>query len=140
MEKPKKLADLIAIDLAGFLLVRAYFLELSHGLMGFFPAIFAKDGEMVVCLDKALLEKVWDLLPKRRAEVGEALLLVSPKDSFGFDVRNDQKEDVEPVHILTQEEFDSLTKEYDLPFKWVSGLISGCSGPVESPFGAGCGE
>ena len=137
MEKPKKLADVMSRDLAGFQLVKAYFLELEHTLMGFFPAITKKDKEMVVCLNKSLLEKVWNLLLRRSAKVVEVILLVNVHGGcFGFDIRNENKENTKSVHILLEEEFLSLTeKSEESPFEWASGLFGvGTTGPVSSPF------
>jgi len=130
MKRPKKLEDVMGMDLARFRLVRAYFLELDHTLMGFFPAIIRKNEineineMMVVCLDRALLKKVWDLLPKRRAKIGEVILLVNTDRNFGFDIQNENKEKTEPVHILTEREFKRLLKGDDDPFKWAPGLMS----------------
>ncbi len=125
MENPMKLADVMDEDLAGFKLAEAYFLELSHGLMGFFPAIFKKDKEMMVCLDKSLLKKVWSRLPRKKAKVVEAIVLVSMEGSFGFDVRNENKENVKPVHILLEQEFNQLIKKNKdtSPFEWAPGLL-----------------
>lgn len=124
MENPKKLADVMGNDLAGFQVVKAYFLELEHGLMGFFPAIIKKNKEMVVCLDKSLLEKVWNLLPRRKTKIVEAILLVNTDGSFGFDIRNENKENTEQVHILSEKEFNRLiARSGDSPFGWVPGLL-----------------
>jgi hypothetical protein len=121
---PKTLKDVMGNDLTGFQVVKAYFLELEHGLMGFVPAIIKKNKEMVVCLDKSLLEKVWNLLPRRKAKVVEAILLVKMDGSFGFDIRNENKEDTDPIHILSEKEFNGLTEGGgDSPFGWAPGLL-----------------
>ena len=45
-------------DLAGCKLQKGYFLQLSHGQAGIFPALNVDKDEIVVCLDKKLLKKV----------------------------------------------------------------------------------
>mgnify|MGYP001605637859 CR=1 FL=1 len=53
-----KLSDIIGKDLGNFHLTWAYFLELSHGLIGVFPALITETKEPFVCLNESLLEKV----------------------------------------------------------------------------------
>ncbi len=120
---PKNLGEMIEKDLAGFQLVKGYFLELEHGLMGFFPAIIASSEKIVVCSDILLLKKVWELLPKRPAKLREVLLLADVEQRFGFDVQSQYREKAEPVHILSTGEFSELSQKPD-SFKWSPGLLS----------------
>jgi len=130
---PKNLGEMTGKDLAGFQLVKGYFLELEHGLMGFFPALIASNNKIVVCSDILLLEKVWELLPKKPAKLRDVLLLADIDQRFGFDVQSQHGEETEAIHILSEAEFSGLSQKTD-SFKWPLGLLALRSKPVISPF------
>ena len=110
------------VDLAGFQLVKGYYLVIDHSLMGVFPALIDKTNEIVVVLDVELLEKVWFFLPNRRTKIEEILLLTKINENFGFNVNNIDKIEKSELHILTKKEFNLLIKE-KRPFKWPSGIL-----------------
>ncbi|MFC1594802.1 hypothetical protein ACFL3E_00020 [Patescibacteria group bacterium] len=120
---PNTLSEVMSKDLAGFQLVKAYNAELKHGLMGFFPAIFKDNDDIVVCIDVNLLKKVCELLTPRKMKISGFLALVNIEQRFGFDIRNDNEEKTKPLHILTEEEFTRRTTAEEEPFRWTPGLI-----------------
>jgi len=123
-ENPKTFGEVMGRDLSGYKQVNAFFLELCHGLMGFFPALIAATEEVVVCLDKELLVKVAKTLPPRTCKQGDFLMLANIKGSFGFELNSRKKEDAPALHILTESEFERRVKEEERPFKWAPGLVS----------------
>jgi len=129
-EMPEKLGDGMDKDLAGFQQVQAHFLQLSHGLMGFFPALVRETEEIVVCLDKKLLVKVMEQLPKRESQFGDFQMLANTKDGYGFEAGNHNGKETKPLRILSEEEFEKRIIE-EKPFKWAPGLIGNDMTPEE---------
>lgn len=108
-----------------FEIVRGYFLELKHGLMGFFPAIFSDDQKrIVVTLDKELISKVWRMLEPRSSKLHSVLFYVVKGHNVAFAESSD-RERSQQEYPLTEEEFDALTAQNDKPFEWASGLLNG---------------
>ncbi|PLX27266.1 hypothetical protein C0583_04510 [Candidatus Parcubacteria bacterium] len=122
-EIPKKLGEVMDKDLAGFQQVQAHFLELSHGLMGFFPALVRETEDIVVCLDKKLLIQVMERLPKRKSKFGEFQMLANIDNGYGFEVGNHNGKETKPLRILSEEEFEKRIQEEEKPFKWAPGLV-----------------
>ncbi len=120
---PATLGDVMNKDLSGFQQIQVYYLELEHGLMGFFPALISETGEIVVCLNKELLEKVKKLLPRRRCKQGQLQILANTEGCYGFEVGNPSGDKTKPLHILTEKEFTQRSSE-ERPFKWAPGLVS----------------
>jgi hypothetical protein len=132
MTVPKNLGEVKSKRLAGYELMTGYYLELSHGLMGAFPALISEEEELFVCTDKKLLEKVWEKLPKRKARVSLIQLYVNLTEKVGYNVLVGNE--AEPIHVLSEEEFDSLKDRVE-PFMWSPGLGSLRGGvDVKSPF------
>ncbi len=117
------LGSIMGVDLAGFQLTRAFWLELDHTLMGTFPALVAETNEPVVCLDRELLGRIKDMLPQRRSkEVGTfALANVEQESAFNIEGRLDHG--TAPLILITQAKFDELCAASDQPFKWAPGLV-----------------
>ena len=114
----KTLAQMMDKDLAGFQLTKGYFLDLAEGSTKTFPAIISETEQVVVCLQESLIMKVWKLLPAKRVKVTDFLLLVNTKDSVGFDVQNQYKGETPALHVLSEQEFNQLTKHGTNPFRW----------------------
>lgn len=122
MEKPKNLGEVKRGRLPGYELKTGYALLLKHGLMGTFPALYFDREEPVVCVDRQLLAKVWQKLPKREARILEMQLYVNVAEKIGFDVSiGDQ---AEPLYILSEAEFEDRMNREEEPFKWAPGLLS----------------
>lgn len=138
----QSLEEVLGQDLMGFQLAAGYYLELKHGLMGFFPAVIRDDGtereEMVVCLNKASLRKVWDRLPPRSAKITRELLLVHPDQEKGFSIAafmhyfNYGGNKPGPLSILTEESSANLC-EQEKPFAWAPGLVQLKAEEVQVP-------
>jgi hypothetical protein len=118
------LKDVMGTDLAGYQLVYGHFLELKHGLMGFFPARVKGTKEVVLCVDETVLAEVEALLSKRERKRGRILLLANLVQAKGFNLTNDPNENISPMYILTQDEFVRLVKEKGSDaFEWAPGLV-----------------
>ncbi|MDD5340942.1 MAG: hypothetical protein PHC97_00720 [Patescibacteria group bacterium] len=123
----ESLGHLLGQDLAGWQIAYYHCLKLKHGLMGYFPAITtatvdATEPEIVGVLDKKLLRKVWQTLPKREAKIDTLLVLANTEKGIAFDLKGDVE--IMPLKIFSKKEIDELlTKEN--PFRWSPGLIGG---------------
>jgi hypothetical protein len=109
----------------GYEIRKVYFLELEHGLMGFFPAILTSDAERIIfTIDILLLEKVWKILPPKKAKLQERLGYVNEQLGVVYlDAPTPEREDREPSRLLTDKEFSALLDSAEKPFKWASGLL-----------------
>lgn len=136
---PATLSELLKSDpiKAGFELQYVYYLEIKHGLMGFFPAILSSDKRIIFTTDLRLLERVWKILDPRRATVRMEMAYVNRELGLFYIERNrpEEREDEEPSKLLTTTEFDKLvgSNEAPPPFIWTSGLWGGGS-PDEEEF------
>jgi hypothetical protein len=128
---PKNLGEVKEKDLDGYNLKGGYFLQLKHELFGSFPALISKDNKFFACMNKELLKKVWELLPKRKAVITEIDLYANIEENICFPLTCG--DNTKPIHILNEKEMDSLS-EKENPFKWASGLIGLKKEDVTSPF------
>jgi hypothetical protein len=112
-----------------YTLQKLYYLELVHGLMGFFPADIPSQKRMVVTEDKSLLKKVWLRLEHRDSKMSSLIGYVGNGYAFlGTDGEKEETERMKPVQLLTTVEFTSLcsVETIDKPsFGWAFGLIGG---------------
>jgi len=129
---PKTLFELLKSDWrsAGWELKKSYLLELKHGLMGFFPAIFsADDRRIIVTSDLHLLERVWQLLDPREATLREDVAYVNEAKGIAYyeTSQPEEREDRKPIQMLTVTEFERLVagEEEEKPFRWAFGLMGG---------------
>lgn len=112
-----------------------FYLQLDHGLMGTFPAIFAdsagENTREVVVFDKGiLLNKVWPLMTPRKSKLSSQTFYVNKKLGIAFPV--DQAENmiehnrsqIPPIKFATEAEIDDLIATNSNPFIWAPGLIS----------------
>jgi len=102
-------------------------MQLKHGLMGQFPALFSHTMEPFICVDRELLKKVWERLPRKKAEIIEILILFHPGSNtcFSLEGRGKERLKTEPLTVLTEEDLTEMTAvEGAEPFKWAPGLIS----------------
>ena len=112
----------------GYELRKVYFLELEHGLMGFFPAILSSDDKRIVFTDNLrLLEKVWQTLEPRKAKLREKTAYISESAGILFIDTESPKEREEsvPRKLLTETEFHNLVSSEEEPFRWARGLSGG---------------
>lgn len=111
----------------GYKLVKVYYVELKHGLMGCFPAVFINDKKRIVfTTDLKLLEQVWQKLPPRKSKIVQFTGYVNELTGIFYeDVDPPLNEDKEPAKLLTSSELEDLLKSDENPFKWAFGLIGG---------------
>lgn len=119
---PENLKVLLEKDLDGYRLKSGYFLELEHGLWGFFPAVFFGTGRIIITLDPELLQEIWKMLPRRRSKMSSNQFYVNSDLKIGYPMI-DQTEQSKPQELFTREEFEALVKVEKQPFEWAPGLI-----------------
>jgi hypothetical protein len=125
-QKPMTLKELIEKgDHAGFRLMVGYYVELTHGLMGFFPAIESQSEKMVVTVDPELLKRVWKTLTPRRSKASTQLTYANAETGVAYFIpeKYQQLEESKPFGILTYGRFDELMAGPKPAFKWAPGLI-----------------
>ena len=127
-----KLKEYVNKNLEGVKICTAYSLQLEHSLMGYFPAVFVENlDNIVICLSHDLIEKVRNMLPKRKSKIDEITVLVDTEKGIAFDLRLishlnlEEAFDRESLNLLSEEDFNKLTKNGNKPFRWAPGLIGG---------------
>ena len=124
---PKTLGDAFLQDLAGWQLAKVYFLQLKHGLMGFFPAKVASTGGVVLCMDEKLLARMAEHLTPRQYVKSDVYMIVHVEQGIGFSLNDagTTNLDREAMPVLTEATFDRLVAEAGekSPFKWAPGLV-----------------
>lgn len=120
---PANLCEVVTGDQVGYQLRVAYSLELTHGLMGYFPAIVAEEDRTILILEKDLLETVWKMLSPRRSQVNEDLVYANSEGTQAFLVGGRNALSGTPMSLLTRAEFEQLTASGENPFKWTPGLV-----------------
>lgn len=88
-----------------------------------FPAVISKTKKTVFCLDKALLEKVWEILVPVKAVIAERRIKTG-----GFQILS--KKEIELLCL----EWEN-NKEGTIPFMWTPGYKTLPESEVTSPFG-----
>jgi hypothetical protein len=131
VQVPENLKKLMEGDQTGYQLHTGYILELQHGLMGFFPAIFKTTKKIVVMLDLELLKKVAATLTPRPFTITSNIFQVNQKLGVAYPMLTNT-EDSKPQVVLTDAELNRLTAEDSHPFEWAPGLIG--SGMTKKEF------
>lgn len=109
-ENKETIQERMGRDLAGFRLDKGYCLKVGD-YPDFFPAIIKETKEIVVFLDKNILEELKTIFPKVKAQIKKVLLLINEKESFAFDVTVLEKNEKNKLQILTKKEFENLKNE-----------------------------
>lgn len=105
-----------------------YYLELKHGLMGFFPAVINDTRRMIITSDKDLIEKIWERLSPRQSKMDEDLFYIHENGLIGFPAKHwNGDQNAKACHLMTEEEFEILIN----PFEWAPGLIGDDMSPEE---------
>jgi hypothetical protein len=127
MTTPGTLKELIAQENHyGFRLAMGHYAELKHGLMGTFPAIESKSGNMIMTTDLELLKQVCATLPARQFRFGAQLIYVNIESGVAYPVLDTYEQSLErskPFKTFTRERFEELSK-MECPFRWTPGLVS----------------
>ncbi len=107
----------------GWTLMDAYFLEIKHGLMGFFPIINKDTKKPVVTLEIESLRKIWESLPPRKVNVGKISMMVNKEERLAVDVSESSgDESSSDDTFLILDDVEKYIKEKKLDY--ASGCIS----------------
>ncbi len=132
--------ELLALkDLSAYRVMTCYWAQLSHGLMGTFPALIAKTKDMFVCADKQTLGKILETMPKRRFAIMPSLMIVNEADRLAFDIHalhncHDMGKESESLPVILADDLQTMTSAQhgNSPlFKWAPGLIGDDMSPAE---------
>lgn len=123
---PNNLLELINSESPGWKIRWGYSLQLEHGLMGYFPALFSGTKHVVISLDKSVIEEVWKSLSPRRSKLDTDLYYVNESLGVGFHIGGTQDyllKRAVPFRFLTRERLAELFETTAKPFQWAPGLI-----------------
>ncbi|MDB5260555.1 MAG: hypothetical protein JWN37_786 [Candidatus Nomurabacteria bacterium] len=121
---PATLKELQDGKVAGFVPTVVYFLELEHGLMGTFPALFKGTRNVVLTPDLELITDVWKLMTLRKARVSSMHFFLNHELSIAYPAVNElERSESIPNQILTREEFNAVLAADPKPFEWAPGLV-----------------
>lgn len=110
--------DLLDRDLVGHKLVKASILELSHSLMGCFPAIFSDSKEPVIFVSDQLLEAAKERLEQRRSKARQTLFLLDQGGASGFVLQGEKPCTHKRSRVYTQYDHDT-----EVAIEWAPGLL-----------------
>jgi len=119
------LKTVVSENLPGWQPAYAYFMEISHGLMGFFPAITSESHKIVVCLDRSDLEKIWTQLPIRNVKVNKELFHINMAKKLVIPMNSPRQGDAdsEDFFLIAKGDLPGyLAKQYF--FAWAEGLLN----------------
>ncbi len=119
----QKLHNLCNTDLVGWEIAWCHYLELTHGRMGTFPALYTSDNDIVVTLSEDTLDKVRNILPDRPGHTVSQLMLVNEEEGIAFCLAVKDLENTPPLKLLNEAKFKKLIAEEEEPFKWAPGLL-----------------
>jgi len=108
-----------------------YFLELDHGLMGFFPAIITGMKMMILVFERELIFDIWQILEPRPSKLAEATFYVSEEHGVAFPTHDTRSHVENPIHFLTRSQFERLFEKYPDTFGWAPGLIGNDMSEIE---------
>ena len=124
---PENLTQLLMADQRNYELRTGYSLELKHGLMGYFPALYKGTREVIVAFDRQLIQEVWQTMTPRRSQLDECQCYVNHQTGVYYPILGNTKRDQEestPSIFLTREEFTQLMRADPHPFEWAPGLVN----------------
>lgn len=128
---PNNLAELLAGDRKGWNLVQCYALELTHTLMGVFPAVQKGTKIIFLTADKKSLFRVWRTLEPQSSNlvVQECMVNATGNVAYAMKEREWEMKESRPLKLYNPEEIEALFSADPAPFKWARGLIGGSSNP-----------
>ena len=118
----------------GFEIKDIYYLELEHGLMGFFPAIIRKTKQMILTADCDLLIRLWSMLSVRKSKVGQVQGYVNLRLDLVYLIPNEgqvNQEESRPHPHLSVQKFDAIIAQDPNPFTWAPGLVGNDMSPAD---------
>lgn len=131
---PMTLGEIMGKSLSGFVLCPAYYLELTHGLDGFFPACivpkFAQSSDpndlMIICTDEKVLKEIANTLPKRTHKQGQLSCLRDINSGCAYNMKMEDAPKAGRFRLMTEERFSFLTTfspSGEKIFEWDPGLL-----------------
>jgi hypothetical protein len=111
----------------GFRLEKVFFLQLTHGLMAFLPAVIDAEKRVIICLDQGLLVEVWKTLKPRASKMGSQICYVNEQKGVAYSNADKQfeQEESKPEKILTRSEYEEIREKTPDAIAWAPGLIGG---------------
>ncbi len=111
----------------GYRLDKVFFLQLTHGLMAFYPAVIDAEKRVIACLDRSLLIEVWKTLEPRDSKMGSMICYVNMQKGVAYPNADEQygQERSKPEKILTRNEYEEIRKKTPHAITWAPGLIGG---------------
>jgi hypothetical protein len=111
----------------GYRLEKVFYVQLDHGLMGFFPAVIDSQKRVVVCLDRDLLVNIWKTLDARESKMSSQSFYVNEQKGIAYaDVSYQfEKERSKPEKILTRNEYATILEKEPDAIAWAPGLFGG---------------
>lgn len=110
--------DLLDRDLAGYKLVNATMLELCHGLMACFPAVFSDSKEPIIFVDDLALEAAKKRLEQRKFKARQMLFLLDSDGASGFILQGYKPYDHKRCRVYTRHDHEA-----NVAIEWAPGLI-----------------
>ncbi len=122
---PKNLFEILKGNRNGWTLTPCWTLELSHGLMGCFPAIVRDTHIRLVSTDKATVIRVWRTLEPRPSELIEFECMVNNEGTVAYPMRLDEFEQRHslPFKLFSVANTEALLTENPEAFEWAPGLF-----------------
>ncbi len=119
------LKDVIGKELPGWQSLYGYFMERAHGCMGSFPVIKSETKQIVVCLNRKDLEKIWYKLPIHQVKVSKYLFHVNKAEKLAIIMGGIQGDDAnsDDFFLIQDGEIEAYLKEEEF-FEYASGLLS----------------
>jgi hypothetical protein len=123
---PESVFELIHGNQEGYELRYGYSLELVHGLMGYFPAIYRDTREEVVSFDKDLMAEIWKSLSRRRSKLRESLFMVNFQEGVCFPIISLETyflKESKVMRFLTKDKLSEILASNPDAFQWAPGLV-----------------
>lgn len=111
----------------GYRLEKVFYLQLTHGLMAFFPAVIDAEKRVIACLDRNLLVEVWKTLEPRASKMDSQICYVNEQKGIAYPNVDEQyeQERLKPEKIFTRNEYEGIQKKIPGAITWAPGLIGG---------------
>ena len=123
---PRNLKEILDGDRKGWTNKLCWALEISHGLMGFFPAIVEATNVMVLVSDKPSIFRIWKSLKPRWSKLIECECIVNDEGTVAYAMRIKSDEDKKsslPQKLFSVTEIEELFKKNPTPFRWAPGFF-----------------
>jgi hypothetical protein len=123
---PRNLKEILAGDRKGWTSKTCWALEISHGLMGFFPAIVKASKIMVLVSDMPLIFRVWRSLEPKESKLIARECIVNDVGTVAYFMMVSSDYDKEhslPQKLFSVAEINELFAKNASAFGWAPGLF-----------------